>query len=103
MAYFQKQQQTQEETYEEYDDYDDGFDELNEDEDPEAYGDYPVTEEELAERQKDRVRMLFSAGNLGGVIIGTVVILLLVTLLLSMLNFIQTDINRNFSLIQTKF
>lgn len=102
MAYFQKQQ-PQEETYEAYDDYDDGFDELNEDGDPEAYDDYPGTEEELEEQKKERVRLLFSVGNLGGVILGTVVILLLVTLLLSMINFIQTDINRNFSLIQTKF
>ncbi|MBQ6382689.1 MAG: hypothetical protein IJJ42_03700 [Clostridia bacterium] len=102
MAYFQKQQ-PQEETYEAYDDYDDGFDELNEDEDPEAYEDYPGTEEELAAQKKERVRLLLSVGNLGGVIVGTVVILLLVTLLLSMINFIQTDINRNFSLIQTKF
>ena len=37
------------------------------------------------------------------VIVGTVVILVLVALLLSMINFLQTDLNRNFSLLQTKF
>ena len=99
MAYFQQQQQ-QDDSYEEYEDYDDGFDELNA-ENPEDYGE--ETEEELEEEKKSRARLLYGFGNLGGVIIGTGVILLLITLLLSMINFIQTDINRNFSLLQTRF
>ena len=61
-----------------------------------------LPEEAEAARRK-RVRMAFSVGNLAGIIAGTVLILLLVALLLSMINFLQTDISRNFSLLQTKF
>ena len=95
MAYFQR---TQDETY------DDGFDELNEEEEeePEDYGE-EESEEELESLRKHRVRLVFGAGNLAAILAGTVVILLLVALLLSMINFIRTDINRNFSLLQIKF
>ena len=85
----------------EYEDYDDGFDELEDEE--EAADEEDETEHELAEGKRSRIRLLFSIGNLAGVIAGTVVILVLVALLLSMVSFIQSDLNRNFSLLQTKF
>ena len=87
----------------EYEDYDDGFDELEDEEEEEAADEEDETEHELAEGKRSRIRLLFSIGNLAGVIAGTVVILVLVALLLSMVSFIQSDLNRNFSLLQTKF
>ncbi len=95
MALFQRRQD-EDEYYE-----DDGFDEMNEGE--EEVPDEAESEEETAERIRDRVKLAFGVGNLGAVIAGTVVILALVALLLSMISFIQTDLSRNFSLLQMKF
>ena len=95
MALFQRRQD-EDEYYE-----DDGFDEMNEGE--EEVPDEAESEEETAERIRDRVKLAFGIGNLGAVIAGTVVILALVALLLSMISFIQTDLSRNFSLLQMKF
>ncbi len=80
---------------EEYDEYDDGFDE------PEAeeYQDEELTEEEKQEQKKDRVRMLFGAGDLTGIIAGTVVILLLLAFLFQMINFVRDDIHEFFDTI----
>ena len=95
MALFQRRQD-EDEYYE-----DDGFNEMNEGE--EEVPDEAESEEETAERIRDRVKLAFGVGNLGAVIAGTVVILALVALLLSMISFIQTDLSRNFSLLQMKF
>ena len=95
MALFQRRQD-EDEYYE-----DDGFDEMNEGE--EEVPDEAESEEETEERIRDRVKLAFGVGNLGAVIAGTVVILALVALLLSMISFIQTDLSRNFSLLQMKF
>ena len=95
MALFQRRQD-EDEYYE-----DDGFDEMNEGE--EEGPDEAESEEETEERIRDRVKLAFGVGNLGAVIAGTVVILALVALLLSMISFIQTDLSRNFSLLQMKF
>ena len=43
------------------------------------------------------------AGNLVSVIVGTAAFLILLTLLLSMINFLKTDLSRNLTLFQTKF
>lgn len=113
MAYFQRNRYNredqddftdQEETYapETWDepteyDYDDGFDELTEpDEDEEA-------EEMDPEQRKNRIRFAMGAGNLVSVIVGTVAVLVLLTLLLSMYNFVSSDLTRNLALFQTKF
>lgn len=77
--------------------YDDGFDELNEEEEPE-----PDPEERL-EKKKDRFRLVVGAGNLISVIGGAVAILVLLTLLFNMINFVVNDMTRNFSLFQTNF
>lgn len=72
-----------------YDDnYDDGFDDLNE-----IYSaEDELTEEEKKARKRDRIQLLFGAGDLTGIIIGTVVILLLAAFLVQMITFIRDDI-----------
>ncbi len=62
-----------------------------------------LTEEELFQYRKHRIRMLFNAGNMTGILIGCVLILLLMTLLLSMVSFVMKDFNHSFSLLQIKF
>ena len=79
--------------------YDDGFDEPYEDEEelPE------LSEEEKADIQKKRAKMVFEAGNITGIIVGTVLVLLLVTILFSMVYFVRSDITRNFTLFRIQF
>ena len=79
--------------------YDDGFDDIPEEEEeiPE------LTREEKAEQIAARIRLAFGAGNLFGVIAGTILILVLMTLIFSMIHFVITDMGRNFSLFQTNF
>ena len=88
-------------SWEEYpgEDYDDGFDDPYEDEDelPE------LSEEEKADIQKKRAKVVFEAGNITGVIIGTVLVLLLVMILFSMVYFVRSDITRNFTLFRIQF
>lgn len=102
MAYFKSNEPDQENRYQETEstvvDYDDGFDELNEE-------DYipELSEEEKTERKRGRIRFAFGAGNLIGVIAGTMLILLLLTLIFSIVHFVITDMERNFSLFQTNF
>ena len=76
--------------------YDDGFDELTEEE-PE------LTEEEQREWRQSRFRFAAGAGNLMSIIAGTLLILLLLTLIFSMVRFVITDMERNFSLFSTRF
>lgn len=101
MAYFKNNEPDPEEFYsaEENADevYDDGFDELTEEPVPE------FSEEELRERRSSRARMVLGAGNLFGVIAGTVLILILLTLIFSIVHFIINDMGRNLSLFQTNF
>ena len=100
MAYFRKNEPYPEEEYAEDPEeevYDVGFDELTEEEEPE------LTEEELAERKRSRIRLAAGAGNLFGVIAGTVLILVTVTMIISMVYFVINDMGRSFSLFQTQF
>lgn len=103
MAYFKSNEPAGENPYSENEtadtEYDDGFDDLMEEEEyiPE------ISPEEKVERTKGRVRLAMGAGNLFGVIAGTVLILLLVTLIFSIVHFVITDMGRNFSLFQTNF
>ena len=74
MAYFKSNEPAGENPYPETEaeaEYDDGFDDLREEEEyvPE------LSPEEKAERAKGRVRLAMGAGNLFGVIAGTVLIL----------------------------
>jgi len=104
MAYFKSNEPYQEEQYSEEEeqqpevDYNDGFDALDDDESvPE------LSPAEKAARTHKRVRMALGAGNLFGVIAGTVLILLMLTLIISMVHFVITDMGRSFSLFQTNF
>jgi len=72
--------------------YDDGFDETQEDVDYED----DLTEEEKQEQKKDRIRILFGAGDLTGIIAGSVIILLLLAFLFQMINFVRDDIHEFF-------
>ena len=78
--------------------YDDGFDDPEDAGDPEE----DLSEEEKKEIRKKRFRMMSGVGNLTAVIAGTVVILVLLALLMSMIGFVLNDMNRNFALLQTK-
>ncbi len=107
MAYFRSNEPYPEEKYTEEaypeeeeaeEAYDDGFDDLQEEE--------PVPElspEEKAERTRNRVKLFMGASNLFGVIAGTVLILVLVTLIFSIVHFVITDMGRSLSLFQTNF
>lgn len=103
MAYFRSNGQEPEDMYSETEpnekEYDDGFDELYDyaDEVPE------LTKEEKTEKIRNRLKLAFGAGNLFGVIAGTVLILILLTLIFSMIHFVITDMSRSFSLFQTNF
>ena len=63
----------------------------------------PLTEEELSGYRKHRIRMMFNAGNMTGILVGCVLILILITLLFSMVNFVWKDFSHSFSLFQIKF
>ena len=78
-----------------YEGYDDGFDEPAEENDTED----ELTEEERQAQKKDRIQMLFGAGDLTGIIAGTVVILLLLAFLFQMINFVRDDIHEFFDTI----
>lgn len=80
-------------------DYDDGFDDPEDAEDAEE----ELSEDERMEIRRKRFQMMSGAGNLAAVIAGTVVILVLLALLMSMIGFVMNDANRNFALFQTKF
>ena len=99
MALFRNNDPFGEEEYlpEDETDYDDGFDELTETEEPET------SEEERQERRRTRFRLALGASNLVAVIGGAVAILVLLTLLFSMINFVNTDMTRNFTLFEKNF
>ena len=90
------------EDYEEAD-YDDGFDDLRMDSGDEEETEEELTEEEREDIRKGRFRLAFGVGNLAGIVIGSILILLLLVLLFNMINFVTTDISRSFTLFQTKF
>ena len=100
MAYFSKNEPYPEEPYqpdESEEEYDDGFDELTQEDEPE------MTDEERTERKESRFRLAVGAGNLGAVIGGAVLILLLLTMIFSMVYYVINDMNRSFSLFSTNF
>ncbi len=70
---------------------------------PEEPEEEPLTEEELSRYRKHRIRMMFNAGNMTGILVGCVLILILITLLFSMVNFVWKDFSHSFSLFQIKF
>ena len=62
-----------------------------------------LSEDEKADIQKKRAKVVFEAGNITGIIVGTVLVLLLVTILFSMAYFVRSDITRIFTLFRIQF
>ncbi len=79
--------------------YDDGFDELNE---QEEYEDEELTLTEKKQKA-NRIATALHAGNVTAVITGAILILILLGFLMTMISFVLNDINRSFTLFQTKF
>ncbi len=82
---------------EQSDEYDDGFDDMSEEEEQ-----YPLSRKEKEDIRKNRFLMATGAGNLLAVITGTIAILILLALLFSMIGFVLNDVERNFTLFQTR-
>ena len=109
MAYFNNDPQTlEDEDYQpvfqqpvedDYDDYDEGDKEYYTDE---VYYDDYLTEEERIALKQSKWRMLAGVGDFFGVLAGTVVILILIALLISLITWVQADISQSFTLWQTK-
>lgn len=105
MAYFQQRERTEETTHErkfmrpveDDDPYDELGDELTND-----YVDAMTYEEEMAEQRRDRYRMVAGLGDFLAVIAGMVVILMLIAVIVSLINWVHADIVQSFTLWQTR-
>jgi len=92
-----------------YDDYaeEDAYDDFVDQEQPEIFADEEFWDEEMLndeEREilrRERWRTLANLGDFAGVIVGTAVILVLVALLISLINWVQADVSQSFTLWQT--
>ncbi len=84
---------------------DDGFDALMEDPEEESEPD-PEEARMLAEEDRQsrlhKLRIAAGVGDLGAVVVGVAVILLLVAFLISMIRFVSSDFNHFFSLWRIK-
>lgn len=61
-----------------------------------------MTEEERALARRDHWQVLAGVGDFLAVIVGTAVILILIALLVSLINWVHADITQSFTLWQTK-
>ncbi|MBQ8618700.1 MAG: hypothetical protein IJ418_14480 [Clostridia bacterium] len=61
-----------------------------------------LTDEERAALRRSRWRLISGLMDFAGVIVGTAVILILIALLVSLLNWLAADLNQTFTLWQTK-
>lgn len=86
---------------EEYQPLFDGEDVYDDDLDP--LDDEFLTDEERAELRRSNWQMISGLADFAGVILGTAAILLLVTLLVSLLNWLVNDLNQSFILLQKNF
>ncbi len=111
MAYFNNDpQDVQDEGYQPVfqqpveDDFDDEYygEESDEYYTDECYYDEYLTDEERREARQMKWKLLAGVGDFFGVLAGTVVILLLVALLVSLITWVQADISQTFTLWQTK-
>lgn len=78
------------------------FDDGREDED-DPLDEELLTDEELAELKRSHWQLLSSLGDFAGIILGTALILVLVTLLVSLINWLVNDMNQSFILLQKHF
>lgn len=62
-----------------------------------------LTEEERAELSRSRWQLFAGLADFAGVILGTAVILIIVTLLVSLLNWLINDLSQSFILLQKNF
>lgn len=67
-----------------------------------GYEDDYLDEQERLEARQMRWKLLAGAGDFLGVLAGTVVILVLIALLISLITWVQADISQSFTLWQTK-
>ena len=96
----EEQAYLQQDEYTLYDEYDeDSYDEDAYDED--LYED-DMSEEEKALARRDHWRVLAGVGDFLAVVAGAVVILVLIALLVSLVNWVHADITQSFTLWQTK-
>ena len=96
-AFYQPVVDDQDEDYEDYNEDYDMLPEHGDDLDEEA-----LTDEERRLARRDRWRVLAGVGDFLGVIAGTVVILLLIALLVSLINWVHADLSQSFTLWQTR-
>lgn len=113
MAYFQHHDEQQHRQVFQ-DQEDEGWQETRYEYDPEAdWADDPeneydaldendMTDEERALARRDRWQVLAGVGDFLAVIAGTAVILILIALLVSLVNWVHADISQSFTLWQTK-
>lgn len=86
---------------EEYQPRFDGEESYDDDLDP--LDDELLTDEERAELRRSNWQMISGLADFAGVIIGTAAILVLVTLLVSLINWLANDLNQSFILLQKNF
>ena len=72
-------------------------------EDIDPLSDELLTEEEQAELRRSRWQLIANLSDFAGVIVGTAAILILVTLLISLLNWLVNDLSQSFILLQKNF
>lgn len=78
--------------------FDDDFDDLDDPLDEEL-----LTDEEMAELRRSHWQLLSGLADFAGIILGTAVILILVTLLVSLINWLVNDMSQSFILLQKHF
>lgn len=83
-------------------DYDDAYDEEPYDEaGEEDWDDEPMTDEERRQARRGRFRVAAGVADFFGVIAGTVAILVLIALLVSLITWLQADFDQTFTLLTT--
>ena len=91
------QEEKQQEYFDEdYDGYQDDADDYEYEEEDE------LSEEERVLAQRDHWRVLAGIGDFLAIVVGTAVILVLIALLVSLVNWVHADISQSFTLWQTK-
>ncbi len=78
-------------------------DELDLEEDFDPLDEDLLTEEEQAELRQSRWQLLAGLWDFAGVILGTAAILVMVTLLMSLINWLVNDMSQSFILLQKNF
>lgn len=88
--------------------YDQGYDPAYDSEvdfmdDGDPLDDDLLTEEEQEELRRSQWQLLANLADLGGIILGAALILLLVMLLISLLNWLSSDLTQSFTILQKNF